>query len=723
MKLTMIRYLTTLIALCLSVVSFASETPCLDPLACNFMEEGECFFNDENGEPCVTEGCTIQGACNYDPEADIYDGSCEFASCLGCTDAEACNYDETALYDDATCIYYVDCNGTCGGDWIEDACGNCFSFTVEPIELTLTTCGQIGHSGPSQGQCDEYYGTGVIESNDGIQSILITQSGTYTITIAGAQGGDCCAGTGGFGAMITGELELFEGDVLSVLVGQRGLSGVTNGSGGGGGSFLLLNEELILAAGGGGGGSSSGGNGNPGLITECGGGGDNGWSGGCEGLGGIDNDSDNGAPAGGGYIGNGECLSCYSGPGGAGVAFINGGFGGVFQLNGGFGGGASGWNSASGGAAGGGFSGGGAQDHSNGNGGGGGSFISETLIIVSSSSGANEGDGFVTLSSASIAEPYCNPGCTYPQACNYNPESNFDDGSCDYCFCLEGTQWSDSLQGCVSTAPPLMDACGAGTYWDEESQACLTTVTCAEDLNTDGIVGIADLLQLLSMFGTPCDEVDTSEFTCGDPVNYHGYDYATVQIGGQCWFAENLRTELYQNGDSIPGYLSNDEWVNSTEGAQAVYDNDPAYLIAGTGRLYNGFAAKDSRNLCPSDWHVSTDVDWGTLEMELGMSESEIYSEGWRGTDQGTQLKLSLEDFPNWNGTNTSGFSARPSGRRHYNFGTFSNSTNNCWFWSISDETSYWDFNRAFSGNESVISRVGFFLTEGKSVRCIQDTE
>ena len=93
-----------------------------------------------------------------------------------------------------------------------------------------------------------------------------------------------------------------------------------------------------------------------------------------------------------------------------------------------------------------------------------------------------------------------------------------------------------------------MDACGAGTYWDEESQACLTTVTCAEDLNTDGIVGIADLLQLLSMFGTPCDEVETSEFSCGDPMNYHGYDYATVQIGEQCWFAENLRTECTAMG-------------------------------------------------------------------------------------------------------------------------------------------------------------------------------
>ena len=46
-------------------------------------------------------------------------------------------------------------------------------------------------------------------------------------------------------------------------------------------------------------------------------------------------------------------------------------------------------------------------------------------------------------------------------------------------------------------------------------------------------------------------------------MNYHGYDYATVQIGEQCWFAENLRNEHYANGDAIPGELSNSEWENA----------------------------------------------------------------------------------------------------------------------------------------------------------------
>ena len=40
------------------------------------------------------------------------------------------------------------------------------------------------------------------------------------------------------------------------------------------------------------------------------------------------------------------------------------------------------------------------------------------------------------------------------------------------------------------------------------------------------------------------------------PTEYQGYDYETVQIGEQCWFAENLRSENYLNGDAILSSLS-----------------------------------------------------------------------------------------------------------------------------------------------------------------------
>ena len=177
-------------------------------------------------------------------------------------------------------------------------------------------------------------------------------------------------------------------------------------------------------------------------------------------------------------------------------------------------------------------------------------------------------------------------------------------------------------------------------------------------------------------------------FNCGDPVSYQGYDYATVLIGDQCWFAENLRSENYDNGDAIPAGLSDSEWTSTTSttsGATAVYGEDagcnsnspdinacdPAQSLNEYGRLYNWYAVDDARGLCPSGWHVPTDGEWMTMEMALGMSESEANSTGWRGTDQGTQMKTTYGWYGGGNGTNSSGFSGLPGGYRYYLNGNF----------------------------------------------------
>ena len=44
---------------------------------------------------------------------------------LGCTDSTACNYNSEANVDDGSCEYVVDCNGVCGGTSVEDECGVC----------------------------------------------------------------------------------------------------------------------------------------------------------------------------------------------------------------------------------------------------------------------------------------------------------------------------------------------------------------------------------------------------------------------------------------------------------------------------------------------------------------------------------------------------------------------------------------------------------------------
>ena len=52
-----------------------------------------------NNEPDCTPGCTIEQACNFDPNATLNDGSCDFESCAGCMDPEASNYDSEATID------------------------------------------------------------------------------------------------------------------------------------------------------------------------------------------------------------------------------------------------------------------------------------------------------------------------------------------------------------------------------------------------------------------------------------------------------------------------------------------------------------------------------------------------------------------------------------------------------------------------------------------------
>ena len=51
------------------------------------------------------EGCTYPAACNFNEEAVVDDGSCDFVTCAGCTDPDALNYDASATMDDGSCEY------------------------------------------------------------------------------------------------------------------------------------------------------------------------------------------------------------------------------------------------------------------------------------------------------------------------------------------------------------------------------------------------------------------------------------------------------------------------------------------------------------------------------------------------------------------------------------------------------------------------------------------
>ena len=60
---------------------------------------------------------------------------------------------------------------------------------------------------------------------------------------------------------------------------------------------------------------------------------------------------------------------------------------------------------------------------------------------------------------------------------------------------------------CSDCAPAGSAYCGPGTVWDANLLLCLpeeSAPVCVEDVNSDGTVGISDLLQLLGAFGNSC---------------------------------------------------------------------------------------------------------------------------------------------------------------------------------------------------------------------------
>jgi hypothetical protein len=217
-----------------------------------------------------------------------------------------------------------------------------------------------------------------------IQTYTVATTGVYTIVSAGAQGGPGQGGSGGLGAVVTGDVLLTAGTVLDIVVGQEGGSGATGAGGGGGGGGSFVYEPLALqpleAARGGGGAEFNSVNGSEALTGTSGGNG----QGGSGGAGGTSGSGGGGGPA-----------SAFDGGGGAGWTG-NGGSGNFLDAGGG--------QTAPSWLGGGGYGGGGAGGYSGG--GGGGSYIDPSFFGGTTSIAISQtGDGFVTITPDFSAVP------------------------------------------------------------------------------------------------------------------------------------------------------------------------------------------------------------------------------------------------------------------------------------------------------------------------------
>jgi uncharacterized protein (TIGR02145 family) len=203
---------------------------------------------------------------------------------------------------------------------------------------------------------------------------------------------------------------------------------------------------------------------------------------------------------------------------------------------------------------------------------------------------------------------------------------------------------------------------------------------------------------------------------CSDPT-HQGYTYNTVSIGGQCWFAENLRVDQFNNGDAIPERISNGDFYGAEAPARYTPGGD---FLSTRGRLYNWYVVDDARGVCPTGWHVPSDEEWMELEGSLGMSVSDQNGWGNRGTGIADKMKSSASDVPSWNGNNSSGFSGLTTGWRTPWNGNYASESSYGYYWS---STYYVDgaMYRRLSDGLNKVHRENDSERAGMTIRCVKD--
>ena len=313
----------------------------------------------------------------------------------------------------------------------------------------------------------------------------------------------------------------------------------------------------------------------------------------------------------------------------------------------------------------------------------------------------------------------CNFASDPTEPCSYLDVLGVCGGQC------EGDGDGDGICDDVDTCVGVIDECGVcnGPGPTEIVIDQIITTYDSIYLPVDG-EWFVYAVDVDTTYTVACDPVFLS---CGDPVSYQGYDYATVLIGEQCWFAENLRSENYENGDLIPANLSNYEWNTSTSGAVAVYGEgnstcynyspdgdacDEEWSLNEYGRLYNWYAVDDTRGLCPSGWHVPTDGEWTVVNDYLGGQAI-----------AGGNLKTDYGWYNGGDGTNSSGFSCLPGGYRD-DLGRFILAGKEGHWMSATIQQSYqWWRLLEFETNLFYSAFGPPFPKIGRSVRCIKDAE
>ncbi|MFC2106829.1 FISUMP domain-containing protein [Bacteroidota bacterium] len=224
------------------------------------------------------------------------------------------------------------------------------------------------------------------------------------------------------------------------------------------------------------------------------------------------------------------------------------------------------------------------------------------------------------------------------------------------------------------------------------------------------LISLIAMLAIMTLMSNSCEKDDEDE-DLEDPHSYindgnvtdprDGQTYSTVTIGSQTWFAENLN------------YLTSGScWCMNDSAYGDVY-----------GVLYTWDAAMTA---CPDGWKLPSDDEWKTLEMYLGMSQSEADrgSGAGRGTDEGGKMKqtgTTLWVSPNAGATNSSGFTGLPAGCSGTGWGNCSSQGSDGMWWSSTEGLVIHAVVRQLNWGTSLVYRGYMHQSSYASVRCLKN--
>jgi uncharacterized protein (TIGR02145 family) len=193
--------------------------------------------------------------------------------------------------------------------------------------------------------------------------------------------------------------------------------------------------------------------------------------------------------------------------------------------------------------------------------------------------------------------------------------------------------------------------------------------------------------------------------------------YKSTKIGNQIWMAQNINYE--------------------TEGSKCAEDN-PAYCEK-YGRLYTWYAAMDGaesseeapsgvQGICPSGWHLPSDMEWSILMNYVNPKCKINYLNGLFCHDADRLLKATdgwYNEYGDGNGTDDYGFSALPGGHFSKDQPDYSGVGKNGYWWSTTESPQREDrgsvFYRSMSYGQGNTYWGHYMKTYSLSVRCVKD--